>query len=260
MFANLLDLTTNEILLFTGVVFLAGIVRGFTGFALSAVVMASLAIIIPPVKLIPICYVFEAAASITMLRGGLKDADMSVVWGLFIGSATGLPIGLFLTTSISPELSKLLALLVLLALAVLQIFHVSPRFLSSKTGLYLSGITAGIVTGIAGIGGMVVALYVLANKAQPATMRASLVIYLAIGMVTSGLYYLGFGIMTKMAFVRGIAFVPVLLAGVFIGKQLFHPALAPYYKRICLILLIGLALNGLIRQVYSISDIALATK
>lgn len=78
--------------------------------------------------------------------------------------------------------------------------------------------------------------------------------------VTSGLYYLGFGVMTKLAFMRGIVFVPVVLTGVFIGKAIFRPQLAGCYKRFCLILLVGLALNGLIRQIYSTSDIALATK
>ena len=37
-------------------VFVAGMVRGFAGFGLSAVLMASIVVIIPPVELIPVCF------------------------------------------------------------------------------------------------------------------------------------------------------------------------------------------------------------
>lgn len=260
MLQNLIGLTGPEIMLSLGVIFLAGLVRGFAGFALSAVVMAVLVVILPPVELIPVCFVLEATATIAMFRGGQKNADMGMVVGLSIGSVIGVPLGLLLTTSISPELSKFVALVVLLTLATLQLFRASPAFLATRAGLYLSGLTAGIVTGLASIGGMVIALYVLARNAKPEEMRASLVMFLAVSMITSGLYYLGFGVMTKLAFTRGIIFAPVVLAGVLIGKALFRPELAGYYKLFCLVLLIVLALAGMGRMLYSSSMIALVTK
>ena len=73
MLASLLtavDLTGREFLILTVIVIVAGIVRGFSGFALSAVVMASAVIILPPVQLIPICWWLEMTASVLMARGG----------------------------------------------------------------------------------------------------------------------------------------------------------------------------------------------
>lgn len=49
-------------------VFAAGMVRGFAGFALSALVMASIALIIPPVELIAVCWVLEMSASLLLVR------------------------------------------------------------------------------------------------------------------------------------------------------------------------------------------------
>jgi len=89
---NLIDLTglpTQSFAIAAIAVFAAGLIRGFSGFGLSAILMASIVTIIPPVELIPICYVLEGAASVAMFRGGLKNADMTVVWGLVIGSAIG---------------------------------------------------------------------------------------------------------------------------------------------------------------------------
>jgi hypothetical protein len=66
--------------------FIAGLVRGFSGFALSAMVMASGALILPPVQLIPVCWWLEMTASLFMLRGGWRQANRKVALGLAVGS------------------------------------------------------------------------------------------------------------------------------------------------------------------------------
>ena len=88
---------------------LPGCVRGFAGFGLAAVAMACLVLILPPVQLIPILHVLEGAASLAMFRGGIREAEMSHDWPLAIGSFVGVPIGLLATTTVSPDVSKLVA-------------------------------------------------------------------------------------------------------------------------------------------------------
>ena len=135
-------------------VFAAGLVRGFSGFALSALVMASAALILPPVQLIPICWWLELAASVLMARGGWQEADRKIVWGLVITSAIGTPIGLALTTNIDAETSKLVALCVIIALAALLLGRIRIPGLETRAGLYASGLMAGVVTGLASVGGI----------------------------------------------------------------------------------------------------------
>jgi uncharacterized membrane protein YfcA len=239
----------EQFLICAGAVFLAGLVRGFAGFALSAILMASIVVIIPPVELIPVAYILEGVASAAMFRGGIKEADMSIVWVLAIGSAIGAPIGLYATTSISPEISKLVALIVVMGLTFAQLFRFTPKFLNSKPGLYGTGIFAGIVTGLASVGGMVVALYVLSSNASAKTIRGSLVMFLFIGMFTSLIYLLLYGLMDAQAARRGLVFSPVLLVGVYLGTFMFRPSLAVFYKQFCLILLIALSALGLLRMI-----------
>lgn len=251
MFDRLVDLvglSPQEITIVVLAVFAAGLVRGFAGFALSAILMASVVVIIPPVELIPVCYLLEAAASIAMFRGGYKDADMGLVWGLAVGSALGVPIGLLATTTLDIEISKLIALLVILSLTAAQLIRVRPAFLTGKPGLYGSGISAGIVTGLASVGGMVVALYVLSSQADAKKIRASLVMFLFIGMFTSLAYLLLFGVMNDQAFWRGILLMPIVLLGVGLGSLLFRPSLTHLYKRVCLWLLVSLCIAGIAQQ------------
>lgn len=242
-----LGLGVGELAFCVAAVFLAGVVRGFSGFALSALIMASVTVVLPPVSLIPVCFVLEAIASLIMFRGGLRDADRRVVAGLAIGAFVGTPLGLQATLHLPPDASRLVALALIVTLAALQLTGRSPAFLATRAGLYGSGLVAGIATGLASVGGMVVALYVLAGGAPPARMRASLVLFLFVGMFTSGTWLLGTGVLDRLALSRGLVLAPPVVVGVLVGSWLFRPALQGVYRRFCLTLLIGLGLAGLIR-------------
>jgi len=243
--AEALALGGGELAFCIAAVFVAGVVRGFSGFALSALIMASVAVIVPPVSLIPVCYVLEGVSSVLMFRGGARAADWHVVRGLAIGSAIGVPIGLQATLHLPADASRLVTLVLITTLATLQLAGRSPAFLATRAGLYGSGLTAGVATGLASVGGMVVALYVLASRASPVRMRASLVMFLFIGMFTTGTWLLAAGVLDRLALARGLAFTPVVVLGVLLGTWLFRPSLQGFYRRFCLTLLIGLALAGL---------------
>lgn len=244
----LTHLTATEFAICTVAVFAAGMVRGFAGFALSALVMASLVIIIPPVELIAICWFLEMSASLLMVRGGFREADLKVVFGLFLGSAIGSPIGLYFTKTLPLETSKRVALILVLALSVAQLLKVRPAFLATTPGLYLSGLTAGIATGLASVGGMIVALYVLARNAPARTMRASLVMFLFAGSLTSFFYLYLYGMMGSQNIVRGLVLAVPCMLGVMVGQRMFRPNWEPYYKPFCLGLLMVLAASGLVRM------------
>ena len=103
-----LALSATEVFLLVVILFAAGLVRGFAGFALSAMVMASAANFVAPVLLIPILWVQEMGASLLMARGGWRDADRSRTALLVIGNWIGWPLGLWLTVTLSATASKLL--------------------------------------------------------------------------------------------------------------------------------------------------------
>jgi uncharacterized membrane protein YfcA len=249
---NLLELSAQETLIALSVVFFAGVVRGFSGFALSALVMSGLALIIPPISLIPICFILEAVAGLLMIKSGFKHADKSIAWGLVIGSAIGTPVGLYITAHVSPDISSLLALCIILSLTLMQLFNKSPLFLATRPGLYITGVFAGVVTGIANVGAMVVALYVLSQKAPAARMRATLVLFLFLGLFPGGIWLLLSGFLNSLAITRGLILAPLAFAGVLLGTMFFRPSLESAYKRFCLVLLIALASIGLIRLLTSL--------
>ncbi len=247
--ANLISLTISEVVILATICLIAGVVRGFSGFALSALVMASAALIIPPIQLIPICWWLEMTASLFMFRSVWQEANRKIAVGLAIGSTLGMPFGLALTMAIATELSKLLALGVIIALAALQLARVRIPFSARNWGLYGSGWVAGVVSGVAGVGGMVVALFILSQKAQPRQMRASLVLFLFLSSVTTIISLWYFGVMDQVAIKRGLVMALPAGLGVVLGKLLFMPKWEYLYKPFCLTLLIVLAITGIIRVI-----------
>ncbi|SMX43476.1 sulfite exporter TauE/SafE family protein [Octadecabacter ascidiaceicola] len=245
------NLTQGEFLILLGLTMFAGVVRGFSGFALSAMVMATAVVILPPVELIPMLWWLEMSASLLMLKNGWAEADRPMAYGLVIGALVGWPIGLWLTLSLPVEISKALALSVIVVLAISQLAKLKLPFLASKAGLYGTGTLAGIASGVAHVGGMVVAFYVLAADKPAHVMRASLVLYLFLGSATSMLVLLLFGVMDFSGISRGLVFAVPTMIGVLMGQLLFTERLSAYYRPVCLILLIGLALLGLIRTQFA---------
>ncbi len=229
--------------------FAAGAIRGFAGFGLSALAMACLAAFIPPLELIPVFWFLEMSASLLLMRGGWADADRATALTLVVTAAIGLPLGLLATMALHVETSQTIALALLIALAVAQLSRLRLPALATRPGTAATGLGAGLITGLAGAGGLFIALYTLARDLPARTMRGTLNIYMlgagALGLVT----HLTLGTMDETAATRGALLIFPTLAGVFLGRALFTPRFERYYKPVCLTLLIGLAAAGLLRQV-----------
>lgn len=244
---ELLDLTTAQLAFALVTVFVAGVVRGFAGFALSALTMAALASVIPPVDLIPICTILELASAALLMRGGFSQANIRMAVTLQSGALIGVPSGLYLTTTIAPEISKIIALGLIVCLAVLQLARVRLPLTPSPVPTFLTGIFSGFVTGLASVGGLVIALYTLALQMPPKKMRGTLIVIIFIGGTLTFLWQLLYGMITPLALTRAAAFAQPMLAGVFLGRAYFKPEYERHYRPFCLTLLIGLAAFGLLK-------------
>lgn len=229
------------------VVFMAGVVRGFSGFALSALVMASLASLIPPLELIVVCFFLELSASILMLRNGFREGEVSLAFKLAMGSIVGLFIGLAYSHSVPTLASQFSALFLIFCLAILQLLKIQISFQVGNFGIYASGILAGIASGLASVGGLVIALFVLARNIPARTMRASLVLFLFFTSFTATANFWFYDMFNTTTISRGLIFSVPCFFGVMLGKLLFMPRIESWYRPFCLLLLIFLAGLGIFR-------------
>ncbi len=242
-----LALNNSDLFILILICFFAGLIRGFSGFGLSAFVMSLALTIIPPIELIPVCWWMEFVASVFMIKNGWKDSDKKISIVLWLGAVFGLPIGIALTTILDFQTSKIVALVLILILALILLRNFKIQFLSTSVGTISSGVFAGVATGLASIGGMIVATYVLAGQNSAGQMRASIVLYIFLNSVTTFIFLILFDVMDHKAFVRGVLLAVPSSIGVVLGSILFMQKLERYYRPFSLGLLISFSLVGLIR-------------
>jgi uncharacterized membrane protein YfcA len=242
-----LALDNSDLIVLILICFFAGLIRGFSGFGLSAFVMSLALTIIPPIELIPVCWWMEFFASVFMIKNGWKDSDKKISIILWLGAIFGLPMGIFLTTILDFQTSKIIALVLILILALILLKNFKIQFLSTTTGTGFSGVCAGVATGLASIGGMIVATYVLASQNSARRMRASLVLYILLNSITTFIFLIIFDVMDQKAFMRGVLLAFPASIGVVLGSILFMQKLEKYYRPFSLGLLISFSLVGLIR-------------
>jgi uncharacterized membrane protein YfcA len=112
-----LALNNSDLALLILICFFAGIIRGFSGFGLSAFVMSLAVTIVPPIELIPVCWWMEFVAGFVLIKNGWKDSDKKISVTLWLGAIFGLPIGISLTTMLDFQTSKIVALVLILILS-----------------------------------------------------------------------------------------------------------------------------------------------
>lgn len=243
-----LDLSPGALGFLAAVVFVAGIARGFTGFGASATIMALATWMIAPIDLIPICLLLELTASTLLLRGGFGHADKPLAITLVAAAFLGVPLGLHLTKTLDTEVSSIVALALVCGLAAMQLARIPLPVGDGRIGAAVVGFAAGIVNGLASIGGLVHALYLMARNLPARNMRGTMIVIILLSGSVTLLWQGLMGVMTAQAALRFAVLLLPFSAGLWLGRRNFTPENERHYRPVSLALLVALAGIGLVRQ------------
>jgi len=103
------------------------------------------------------------------------------------------------------------------------------------------GTATGLANGAFGIGGPPVILFYFASPAGHAAGRASLIAYFIITDATGLGFLAREGLVTREAGLLALTFLPVLVAGVWLGARSFKTADPARFRQIVLLVVAGLA-------------------
>ena len=87
-------------------IIVAALIRGYSGFGFSALTVTSLALILPPIEIIPLVFLLEIAASIHMLPMVWREVDWKILRWLILGNLVGTPFGIFLLVNVNQEIIR----------------------------------------------------------------------------------------------------------------------------------------------------------
>lgn len=230
-------------------VFLAAIVRGFSGFGFSLLTITSLSLVLPTVMVVPAIFLLEIAASIHMLPGVWRDIHWRSLAPLLIGCLIATPFGVWLLGNAPQAPMKVaLGIFVLVCAGLLASGYALKR-MPGLAGSTAAGAASGLANGAFGIGGPPVILFYFASPAGAAAGRASLIAYFMatdmIGLASLARENLIGWDNLKLAAI----FLPALLIGVWVGQRSFKSVNEATFRKVVLAMLAAMACIILIQGV-----------
>lgn len=236
-----------------GVVFAAGVVRGFAGFGFSALCVAGMSLFLPPARVLPPIFALEVLASLTLLRGAWKDFDRGWLGWLVLGNALCIPLGVALLACVDETPLRLLIGALLLLAAVLLRSGWRPAWRPGAALRLATGMLSGLVNGVAAIGGIAVAVLLSSTPLAPAALRATMIVL----FLFTDLYALvwaallpaagGEALLGDATLRHVLWLAPAMLAGTAAGQRGFRGVSPELFRRRVLDLLLGIASLSVLR-------------
>lgn len=231
-------------------VFVAGIIRGYSGFGFAMVAVTSMSLVLPPVQVVPTVLVLEVLASLRLVPQVRKDIDWYSLRWLLIGSFVGIPFGVYLLASIPPAPMRISISLMVLIASILLMRGFAWKHMPGIILILITGLACGLLNGAAAIGGPPVILFYLSSPAGVKTSRASIIAYF-LGIDTLCLIMAAIqGLTTFQTLLLTAACLIPLLLGIAVGSRMFAKIDQASFRRHVLILLIFLSIAGFFRSIF----------
>jgi uncharacterized protein len=230
-------------------IFLAAIVRGYSGFGFSLLAITSISLVLPPVEIVPSIFLMEVAASLHLLPAVRREVHWRALLWLIVGCCLGTPFGVYaLAHAPAAPMTLALSVFVMTAALLLARGYELTR-LPGPMATLGAGTASGLFNGGFGMGGPPVILFFFSSPIGAAAGRASLIAYFLLTDIV-GLGWQGWsGLITFTSVERAVIFLPPLMAGVWLGNRGFKHADPVAFRRWILRLLMLLALLSGVRAV-----------
>ncbi len=248
-FLSAIDLSAGKLAFGFAAVFAAGVIRGFAGFGMSAIIVLSLTMVLPPVQIVPMALMMEVAASLRLLPSVRGNIDRTLAGRLFLGSLIGAPAGVYLLTALPEDAMRAGLSLFVLGISLFLWSGRADGLRPNALNTTLTGVFSGIANGAASFGGQPVALFMAAASIAAAEARSTMIL---LTFFTDG-YASGLaayqGLISPGIAGRAALFLVPMFVGIALGSGAFRRSDQRSYRRFVLLLLMGLAAAGLIRTI-----------
>ena len=211
-------------------VFLAGTVRGFTGFGAALVYMPIAAQFMPPVWALTTLVLMEAVGPLPNIPAAIRSARLDEVRRLSTGALLALPLGLLVLFAIDPDLFRYGVCFMTLTVPLLLATGFRLRRQIGPGLQYGVGTLSGFLGGVAGVPGPPVILLYMASTEAARVIRANVMLYLMI---------FDLAVIALLALQDRIDFMPALLGALLVlpnllgnlaGAAMFHPDRQRVYR------------------------------
>ena len=221
------DMTVLECAL----VFLAGAMRGFTGFGFSLAAVPLLSLVMPPSRAVPVVVILQCGLSVMGLRDAARQCDWRSVRFLALGAVFATPLGAWALAHLAAAPVRLvIAVIVTLGSVVL----VGGGRLASLPGgwrVLPFGVAAGLFNGLAGMPGPPVIAFYLASPSSSDVARASMIVFFLLTSILAMASLAWLGLLSQANLAEAALGLPAVLLGSWLGARAFRKSTERLYPQ-----------------------------
>lgn len=230
------------------VVLAAALTAGLTGFGFNLVSVPLLALYLDPRSAVIVSLLLGVVASGMLLLSPDTRARIEgrLTLLLFGFSLLGLPIGVLLFSTVSPNVLKM-------AIGAITLAYALPLLWSHRVGISVhtyigavAGLAGGILTSSTGLSGPPAIVFVHSQRLQPARLRATLAAYVLLVTVMSLPMLMLTGSVSQERLIVAMPLIPAVVIGVLIGRALFSKLPGQLFEKLVIAVLVVMGLADLI--------------
>lgn len=235
-------------------VFLAAIVRGYSGFGFSLLTVTALSLVLPTAQIVPSIFMLEIAASIHLLPSIWRDIHWRSILPLLIGCLIGTPFGVWFLANVPAAPMQIALGMVVLVFTVLLWRGFAMKAMPGLAASTAAGTASGLLNGAFGTGGPPVILFYFASPAGNIAGRASIIAYF-LGTDLMALPLLAHqDLLAWDSAIRALIFLPALLLGIWVGSRSFRGADPATFRKWVLVLLALLAVMSAAQGLFALGN------
>lgn len=220
-----------------------GTMRAFAGFGGGLLLAPVFSLYLPPKDVVVVVILLNLASTCQLLPGMWKNIDWPLIRRMVPSALLGVPLGSLILSGLDPSLFRKIVAAVVIVLSLVLLtgwYYKGPR---GRLQDSIAGITSGMLTSVAGIGGPPFVLYMLSAKGfSPVDFRIFFTVFFTFSQLMAMTLLLIQGAMQPLQFAYVGTLLPLYLLATAIGAFLFVKALknrANEIKRIALWLLLS---------------------
>jgi uncharacterized membrane protein YfcA len=216
--------------------------RAFSGFGSGLLLAPVFSLYLSPQDVVAVVVLINLVGTIQMLPGVWRDVEWAVIGRMVPAALVGVPLGWMLLTALDPMTVRRLVAGIVIVLALLLLSGWVYKGARGRLQDTVAGVSSGILTAVAGIGGPPFILYMLsAPNYSPAAFRTFFTVFFTFSQLLTVVVLLLNGALGAQQIAYVGVVLPSYVAATALGSYLFVRALrnrSHQIKRISLLLLL----------------------
>ncbi len=235
----------DHLLLATVVVFGASLVKGTTGFAFALVSAPFLILILDPKLVVAINIPIYLAIDALILSQIWRRLDLKRILPMIVAGAAGVPLGNLLILTISSDTLRVIVLFVVVVSSLILLTGYSVRIASERLAGAFAGFLSGILYSSTSIAGPPIVLFMVNQRWERDTFRAS---FVAVSACLATLTLVSFsisGVIGPRSLGLNLLLLPVVLLGFYLSTKVVTRLNPVLFRKVVIYLVLLSGIMGL---------------